>query len=410
MISPRSVIVALAVKFDTVIVRFGGEIGIKSEWTRKSYENLILKNIKKSLAFYNVDFKEFLRYPGRIYIKTESPIKASEKLVKVFGISSVSPAIETTSNIEDIEQKSLELAKEKLSENAKFAVRCRRVGIHTYTSMDVCRKIEQAILDELADRELKVDLENPDVEIQIEVREDKAYIYVETLSGPGGFPLGVQPKLVCLLSGGIDSPVACWLVMKRGAPIIPIYFDNYPFTDETTLKRAVKVAEKLAEWTIGHSMKLYIIPHGPNLIEIREKCPERLTCLLCKRMMYRVAEEIARKEKAEGIVTGESIGEQASQTLWNLKVLDEAARQYPVYRPLIGSDKVETERIAKKIGTYEISIQKVKGCEAVPRKPATKASLKNVIEAEKALDIESMVRSSIRNAKILDVSRKRVLE
>lgn len=400
----------MAVKFNTVIVRFGGEIGIKSEWTRKSYENLILKNIKKSLTFHSVDFKELIRYPGRIYIKTESPIKASEKLVKVFGISSVSPAIETTSNIKDIEQKSLELAKEKLSENAKFAVRCRRVGIHTYTSMDVCRKVGQAILDELAERELKVDLENPNVEIQIEIREDKAYIYSEILNGPGGFPLGVQPKLVCLLSGGIDSPVACWLVMKRGAPIIPIYFDNYPFTDETTLKRAVKVAEKLAEWTIGYSMKLYIVPHGPNLIEIRKRCPERLTCLLCKRMMYRVAEEIARKEKAEGIVTGESIGEQASQTLWNLKVLDEAVRQYPLYRPLIGFDKVETEKIAKKIGTYEISIQKAKGCEAVPRKPATKASLKNVIEAEKTLDIESMVRSSIRNAKILDVSRKRVLE
>jgi len=397
----------LAVKFDTVIVRFGGEIGIKSEWTRKSYESLILKNIKKALIFHDIDFKEFLRYPGRIYIKTEMPIKASEKLVKVFGISSVSPAIETTSNLEDIEQKSLELAKEKLDKNAKFAVRCRRVGAHTYTSMDVCRKVGQILLDELAERKLKVDLENPDVEIQIEVREDKAYIYSEVLSGPGGFPLGAQPKLVCLLSGGIDSPVACWLVMKRGAPITPIYFDNYPFTDETTLKRAVNVAEKLAEWAIGHSMKLYIVPHGPNLIEIKEKCPERLTCILCKRMMYRIAQEIAHKEKAEGIVTGESIGEQASQTLWNLKVLNEAARQYPVYRPLVGFDKVETEKIAKKIGTYEISIQKAKGCEAVPKKPATKASLKMVLEAEKALDIETMVKRSVRNAKILDVTKKR---
>jgi len=400
----------LPVKFDTVIVRFGGEIGIKSEWTRKSYENLILKNIKKALTFHNINLEEFSRRSGRIYIKTKAPIEISEKLVKVFGISSVSPAIETTSNLEDIEEKSLELAKEKLGENAKFAVRCRRIGSHPYTSMDVCRRVGQIILDELATRKLKVDLENPDVEIQIEIREDKAYVYSEVLHGPGGFPLGSQPKLVCLLSGGIDSPVACWLVMKRGAPITPIYFDNYPFTDETTLKRAVKVAEKLAEWAIGYPMKLYIVPHGPNLIEIREKCPERLTCILCKRMMYRMAEEIARKEKAEGIVTGESIGEQASQTLWNLKVLDEAAKQYPVYRPLIGFDKVETERIAKKIGTYEISIQKAKGCEAVPKRPATRASLKNVIKAEKALDIESMVRSSIKNAKILDVSRRKVLE
>jgi len=124
-------------------------------------------------------------------------------------------------------------------------------------------------------------------------------------------------------------------------------------------------------------------------------------------MMYRIAQEIAHKEKAEGIVTGESIGEQASQTLWNLKVLNEAARQYPVYRPLIGFDKVETEKIAKRIGTYEISIQKAKGCEAVPKKPATKASLKMVLEAEKALDIETIVKRSARNAKILDVTKKR---
>ncbi len=397
----------MPIKFDTVIIRFGGEIGIKSEWTRKSYENLILKNIRKTLTFHNVSFKKTLQYPGRIYIKTETPIEAAQKLIKVFGISSVSPALETTSNLEDIEKKSLELAKEKLGENSKFAVRCRRVGSHPYTSMDVCRKVGQAILEKLANLKVKVDLENPDVEVQIEIREDKAYIYSEILHGPGGFPLGSQPKLVCLLSGGIDSPVACWLVMRRGAPITPIYFDNYPFTDETTLKRAIRVAEKLAEWAVGYPMKLYIVPHGPNLIEIREKCPERLTCVICKRMMYRIAEEIARREKAEGIVTGDSIGEQASQTLWNLKVLDEAARQFPVYRPLIGFDKVETENLARKIGTYEISIQRAKACEAVPKRPATKASLKSVHEAEKALNIEEMIRKSLRNVKILDVSKKK---
>jgi len=397
----------LPVKFDTVIVRFGGEIGIKSEWTRKTYENLILKNIRRTLTFYNINFKEFLRYPGRIYVKTETPVEMSEKLVKVFGVSSVSPAIETTSNLEDIEKKSLELAREKLGQNSKFAVRCRRIGSHQYTSMDVCRKVGQVILDGLVDRKLRVDLKNPDVEIQIEVREDKAYVYSEVLYGPGGFPLGAQPKLVCLLSGGIDSPVACWLVMKRGSLTTPIYFDNYPFTDETTLKRAVAVAKKLAEWAVGYPMKLYVVPHGPNLIEIKEKCPERLTCILCKRMMYRIAEEIARRERAEGIVTGESIGEQASQTLWNLKILDEAAKQFPVYRPLVGFDKVETENLARKIGTYEVSIQRAKACEAVPKKPATKASLKSVHKAEKTLDIEEMIRKSLKNVKVLDVSKKR---
>jgi len=394
---------SVKMKLDTVIVRFGGEIGVKGEWTRRTYERLLLKNIKKVLNYHKIEYDEFLRFPGRIYIKTEMPYEASEKLAKVFGISSVSPAVETTSKLDDIVQKSLELAKETLKENGSFAVRCRRVGKHSYTSMDVCRLVGEKILNEFCNWNLKVDLENPEVEVQIEIRDEKAFVYSNILSGPGGYPLGAQPKLVCLLSGGIDSPVACWLVMKRGAPTIPVYFDNYPFTDETTLKRAREVAKKLSEWAIGYPMKLYVVPHGPNLIEIGENCPERYICILCKRMMYRIVEEIADKVKAAGIVTGESIGEQASQTLWNLRILDEAAKRYPVYRPLIGFDKAETEQLAKKIGTYEISIQKAMGCTAVPRKPATRASLKAIMKAEKKLDIQRMVRKSLENTKVLNL-------
>jgi thiamine biosynthesis protein ThiI len=248
-----------------------------------------------------------------------------------------------------------------------------------------------------------VNLKNPQCTISIEVRDERAYIFTETLHGVGGFPLGSQRKVVCLLSGGIDSAVACWLVMKRGCPIIPVYLDNAPFTDEATTAKALDVAGKLFEWSIGFPRKVYVVPHGKNLEVLVGESPRKLTCILCKRMMYRIAERIAEIEKAEGIVTGEAIGEQASQTLHNLRVLSEATAKYPVHRPLLGFDKLETERIAKKIGTFEVSTRKAKGCGAAPKKPATKAKLEIVKEVEEKFDIDRMVEESVRAAKIVIV-------
>ena len=185
--------------------------------------------------------------------------------------------------------------------------------------------------------------------------------------------------------------------------MVPVYFDNAPFTDETTTSRAIAVAKALFEWSIGFPRRMYVIPHGQNLTESGEKCPKRLTCILCKRMMYRVAERIADMERAEGIVTGEAIGEQASQTLRNLRVLTTAAEKYPIHRPLLGFDKAETERLARKIGTYNLSIQRAKGCTAAPHKPATSADPQDVAEAENSLNIDEMVERSIKALKVIKV-------
>lgn len=248
-----------------------------------------------------------------------------------------------------------------------------------------------------------MDLTNPQFTIGIEVRDDKAYVYTETLQGAGGFPVGSQSKVVCLLSGGIDSPVACWFAMKRGCTIVPIYLDNTPLTDEAATAKALDTAKKLFVWSIGYPRRMYIVPHGKNLEAFIKEAPRKLTCLLCKRMMYRIAERIAKVENADGIVTGEAIGEQASQTLTNLRVLDEAAKNYPIHRPLLGFDKTETEAIARRIGTFEISIRKARGCSAAPDQPATKARLKSVWEAEEKLDIEQLVDESISTAKVITV-------
>jgi thiamine biosynthesis protein ThiI len=330
-------------------------------------------------------------------------VETAQKLTRVFGISSVSPAIETSSRMEEILRKGVEIARKTFPAKTSFAVRCRRTGKHAYSSMDVCRKLGERILTSLKDKNLRVNLKTPEQVINVEVRGERAFLFSQTLIGVGGFPLGSQPNLIGLLSGGIDSPVACWLVMKRGCPVTPVYFDNVPFTDEVTTKKAMETAKILFEWAIGFPRKIYIVPNGENLKTFMEKGPKALTCILCKRMMYRIAERITEKEGAEGIVTGESIGEQASQTLQNLRVLDSVITGYPVHRPLIGFNKQEIVDLAKKIGVYEVSTQKAKGCTAAPAKPATKAELEKVEEAERRLDIQKMMEKTLEKVEVLDL-------
>ena len=268
---------------------------------------------------------------------------------------------------------------------------------------DVRKLLGQRVLDEFGEKlGLRVDLGNPDVVLGVEVRDNQAFVYSQVIEAVGGMPLGVQPKLVGLFSGGIDSPVGCWLVMKRGSPVVFVYFDNSPFTDETTTQRALNVAEVLFGWAIGFPRKVYVIQHGENLKQIMQT-NRKYSCLLCKRMMYRVAERLAEQLRAEGIVTGEAIGEQASKTVTNLRVLNAAVKEYPVHRPLLGFDKQETEAIARKIGTYEVSSQKAGACTAVPYQPSTKAKMEDVLKAEEKLDIEAMVNRSLESIKIVEL-------
>ncbi len=389
--------------YDSVIIRFSGEIWLKKLWTRKYYEKRLARNLKQTLKHYNVPYSELVRRHGRFYLKTSSAIEAADKLARVFGISSVSPAAETSSKLEEVIEKSLFLAGRLLKAGNTFAVKCKRVGEQGYSSSDVRKLLGQRVLDKFGEKlGLRVDLGNPDVVLGVEVRDDQAFVYSQVIDAVGGMPLGVQPKLVGLFSGGIDSPVGCWLVMKRGSPVVFVYFDNTPFTDETTTQRALNVAEVLFGWAIGFPRKVYVVQHGENLKQIMQT-NRKYSCLLCKRMMYRVAERLAEQLRAEGIVTGEAIGEQASQTLTNLRVLDSVVKEYPVHRPLLGFDKQETEAIARKIGTYEASSKRAGACTAVPYQPSTKAKMEDVLKAEEKLEIETMVERSLESIKIVEL-------
>lgn len=390
-------------KSDYIIIRFSGEIGIKGKWTRRTYEKQVLQNLKHTLKNQNLKPISIEQLRGRIYLETETPKETSQALTKVFGISSVSPAKKTTSDIKILTEAALKVVENAIHNNVTFAVKCHRVGTQPYSSVEVCRIIGEKVLDEFQNRNLKVNLTNPQITLTVEVRDQEAYIYAQTLQGAGGFPLGTQARTVCLLSGGMDSPVACWLTMKRGCPPILMYVDNWPFTDEIEKEKAIRNAKKLKDWSSGYIRKMYIIPNGENMKLIQQKTPARFTCLLCKRLMYRIAQRIAENEKAYGIVTGEAIGEQASQTMHNLFAIDEAATNYPIHRPLLGFDKIETEAMAKKIGTLETTTIKSTGCSAVPSMPSTQAKLSAIKEAEENLEITTMVENAIKAAEIIEV-------
>ena len=372
-----------------IIVRYG-EIGLKSKATRASFEGRLIENIKTALGSDKV-----WRGYGRIYVDSssrEDAVKAS----RVFGVASTSVAVETGSGLEEILEKATAYAAERIRKNDTFAVRARRVGKHSYSSMDIARQLGARIVEATG---AKVDLTKPDVEIFVEVRDRKAYIYHEVIKGVGGLPLGTQGKAVALISGGIDSPVAAWMMMSRGVDIIALFLDPTPLVDKRTRERALQGIAKLAGWK-NAAIKTYVAPYGDVLIELLKVEDYRLGCVLCKRAIYRAGKAVAEKEKAKAIITGESLGQVASQTMDNLHAIDKVI-DLPVLRPLIGHDKEEIIRLAKKIGTYEVSILPANCCLGPPPHPETRASPERVEKAEKGLDLDEKIREMVEKAEIL---------
>jgi len=390
-------------QLNTVIIRLAGEIGIKAAWTRRLYERRLISNVKAALKNRALSYSALTQRFGRLYLQTSQAKAASQRLTNVFGISSLSPALQTTSELSDVVKRSVSLASQRLREGNSFAVRCRRIGKHAYTSTEVCREVGRQILSALPNLHLRVDLKHPDVTIGIEIRENQAFIFADVIESMGGLPLGTQPKVVCLLNEDVSSSVACWLVMKRGCPIIPLYFDNTPFSDEEATTLTLKAAGILFDWAVGFSRKVYVVPNGQNLAEIHRKCSEELTRVVSRRLMYRIAEQIAEAKGAEGIVSGESLGEPPNQGVRNIHLLDEAVKLYPIHRPLLGLTETEVEQLAKKIGTYGTSLKKMRRREKTPRKAARTIALKDIEAVEKRLNIDKMVEASAKSLRIVSL-------
>jgi len=370
------------------------EVALKSPPVRRRLENQLTRHIRKMLEREGLTGARVGRIQGRLTIEDVDLWKATGVVSKVFGIASVMPALRIDGDLDMIVRATVEMALQVIQPNQTFAVRARRTGNQSYTSKDIEVKAGAEILKRLSEREVRVNLENPDKTIHVEARGDSAYMYHQVLMGPSGLPFGSQGKLISLFSGGIDSPVATWLMMKRGAYVMPLFLDQRPFVGDDYCQRVENVARKIREYVPLDNYYLNIAPMGEIMKEIVETVPAKFICLVCKRMMYRIACGLAERKEADGIVTGESLGQVASQTLANLRVLDDVS-PLPVYRPLVGFEKLEIVEFARRIGTYELSTIRVHGCSAVPSKPATRARLEDVKTVEASLDVEGLRNESL---------------
>ncbi|OPY29933.1 MAG: tRNA (guanine(6)-N2)-methyltransferase [Methanocella sp. PtaU1.Bin125] len=385
-----------------VIVRYG-EIAIKSEQIRRKYEELLIYNIAAMLDQDSIAYEGIDRERGRIFVRTKDP-KAPASISKVFGVVSCSPATVAGPTVESACAAAAKIGAEVIREGQSFAIMPRRsVKDESFTSQDLGRICGDAVFNAVADRHPRVDLKNPDHAIHVELRESQSYVFTGIVRGVGGMPLGSQGRMIALLSGGIDSPVAAWLMMKRGCEIIPLYMDNTPYLGEDAKRKAVDIAKKLKEWAPGHEMKMYVVPHGRNLRAFIEKGNKKYTCVFCKHLMYKVARAIADREGAHGIITGSSLGQVASQTSENM-MAEAYDVDFPIYHPIIGMDKEEITAIAKKIGTLDISVQKAGGCQAVPRHPSIHGRLEEVVRMEnEQFEFDELVRYEVENARIIEL-------
>lgn len=361
------------------LVRYS-EIFLKSDPVRRQWENTLIRNIREMMPGIHVRNER-----GRIWL--DGDVKP-DLLKNVFGIVSFSEVEHI--RLDEIEDFLPDYCRRHgLADARTFAIRIKRVGKHDFSSNDKAIEYGNRIRQDFP--HLKVNLAHPDKEIHIEIRANEVYLYDNVTKAVGGLPLGVEGTLVALVSGGIDSPVAAWMMMRRGCRILPVFIALDSFLDETTAARAERVVEILARYQPG--IKLTVI-HDAYLAaakkELISRDLEKYTCIFCKRRMYRVVTEFARQNGAKGIVTGESLGQVASQTLDNLVVLTDAASDIPIHRPLIAFDKEDAIRIARDIGTFPESISKASGCKAVPSGPSTKANPGTIREIEAKLDATRM--------------------
>ena len=380
-----------------ILVRYG-EIALKSEPVRHQHEKRLKENISAGMKEAKIKDFEIIKTRGRFFVKVaeKNMDKIFKVLANIFGIVSFSPCWHLhTSDVKEIQKFIRANYAKWVTRKQSFAVRARRSEKQKgeYTSVQLAKLIGDVV-------NRKVNLSEPDVEIFVEVRGNDTYIYTKVLKGPGGMPVGTAGKVVCLMSGGIDSAVAAWLMMKRGCVVAMLYADNWPYISdkESSLKRIKDVLKVLQTWSAGWKIPIFSFDNGKNLKHFLESksVPRKFVCLLCKRMMYRVANELAGRLDAKAIVTGESLAEVASQTLDNLAVLSEASA-LPVFRPLTGNDKQENIELARRIGTYEKSISIKSICKAVPAAPRTKGKISELKDIESNLPIEKLLKESLKS-------------
>ena len=376
-----------------------GEIGLK-RGNRSYFEKKLAQNIK--LALKGMGCAEVRRIYGRILVMLhlDADVAAiQEQLRKVMGIAHFELVLAVEQTLDAIQDAALELVKDRQFKTLKVETK-RANKRFPLTSPEINAAVGAHLLSATG---ASANMHNPDLRCNIEIVDEAAYIYVEKIRGIGGLPVGASGKVLVMLSGGIDSPVAAWRMMKRGVKALFVHFYSYPYTDRASLEKVEELAEILATW--NYRTQVYFVPFAEVQREIVTQTPARFRVILYRRMMVRIAQQIAADAKAECLATGESLGQVASQTLGNLRVIEEVA-EIPILRPLIGDDKAEIMELAEQIGTFEISTLPHDDCCSlfVPDHPATNASLEAVQEAEAALDVNTLAKLAVESVekKIVD--------
>lgn len=385
------------------IVRFG-ETALKGK--NKSYfEKKLVDRVKKILRkFSGVDV---YREEGLVFVSANSE-NSQEELVgeisKVFGISSISPAVETNPNMEDIYETAVNFMMNLIEKESvrTFKVEAKRADKNfPVKSPEIARLVGGEVLKGC--KVLKVDVRNPEVCLHVDVRRDKAYIYRKKIQGYGGLPLGTNGKGMLLLSGGIDSPVAGWMMAKRGMGIEAIHFHSYPYTSRRAQEKVEELARQISIYC--GDFKLHIVNLLPVQEEIIKTCPEEETTILVRRFMMKIAEKVGEQTGAKTLITGESLGQVASQTTESIVCTDQSVAM-PVLRPLIAMDKVDIMDVAKKIGTYETSILPYEDCCTVflPKHPVTRPKLESILHSEEKLNVDKLVAEAMKNVQIKNIT------
>ena len=386
--------------FKAFLIKYG-EIGLKGK-NRYLFENALrdrVAEVLKPLGQYIVSKEQ-----GRIFVECpddydyEETVKAIQR---VFGISSFSPVVVIDSSEWDTLTKGVGDYVESMypNKNFTFKVMAKRADKnYPMTSPEICREMGAYLLERFS--ELKVDVHEPEVRLTVEVR-NKSYIYSIAIPGLGGMPVGTNGKAMLLLSGGIDSPVAGYMISKRGVSLSAVYFHAPPYTSERAKQKVVDLGQKISKYT--GRMKLYVVNFTDIQLYIYEKCTHDELTIIMRRYMMRIAEHFAEQENCLGLVTGESIGQVASQTMHSLAATNDACTM-PVYRPLVAFDKQDIVDVAEKIDTYETSIQPYEDCCTifVAKHPVTKPSIKKIRNSERKLEekIDEMLEAAI-NSRLL---------
>ena len=389
-----------------LIVR-AGEVALKG-MNKPYFERMLVDRIKANLKKISEVGKDkdidIYRHEGLIYVKAVKDLDIDEiirETIKVFGVASVSKAVEAESNLDAIGAEAVRYMKGLIESKGikTFKVEAKRADKNfPVKAPEIGRIIGAKVL--VGCKVLKVDVHDPDVLLKVDVRHDVSYIYDSKVNGLGGLPLGTNGKGMTLLSGGIDSPVATWMMAKRGMMIEAVHYHSYPYTSDRAREKVIELAQIVSQYT--GKFRMHVINLLPIQEEIVKNCPEEETTIHVRRFMMRIAEKLAKEADCQALITGEDLGQVASQTAEALVVTDSVVSM-PVFRPLIGMDKIEIMDRAQEIGTYEKSIEPYEDCCTVflPKHPATKPRLEKILESEARLDVEALVDKAVASQEIV---------